>query len=80
MGRFQLHGVTARDCDRRVLKCRNDFSNRVPLNVNATHLKTRVYGPRRQPVLGQGRATPRLVRSRKGLIGLLLISAGQADE
>lgn len=43
IGRLQLHWMTARDFDGRVLKCRNDFSNRVPLNVNATHLKIRVW-------------------------------------
>lgn len=56
-GRVQPCRTTTQVFARRVLKCRNDFSNRVPLDVNATHLRTRMCGHRRQPVLSQEQTT-----------------------
>lgn len=80
IGRLQLYWMTAQDFDRRVLKCCNDFFYLSPMECKCNTLKICLYGPRRQPVLGQGQATQRLIRSRKGLIGWYLISLCQADE
>lgn len=54
-GRIQPCRTTAQVFARRVLKCCND--NWVPLDVNATHLRTRMCGHRRQPVLSQEQTT-----------------------